>query len=80
MEALMAVQGAALTVFDMCKAVDKKMTIHAAKVVYKAGGRSGLSVERSWKQYVGEESFTASGELKDGVDAVVRLPPEISVV
>ncbi|GAB7327318.1 hypothetical protein MBLNU13_g11196t1 [Cladosporium sp. NU13] len=80
MEALMAVQGAALTVFDMCKAVDKKMTIHAAKVVYKAGGRSGVSVEHSWKQHVGEANFTAGGELKDGVDAVVRLPPGMAQV
>jgi molybdenum cofactor biosynthesis enzyme len=76
MEALMAVQGAALTVFDMCKAVDKTMTIQAARVVYKAGGRSGVSVEQSWKQHVGAESFTASGELKDGADASIKLPVE----
>lgn len=75
MEALMAVQGAALTVFDMCKAVDKTMTIHGAKVVYKAGGRSGLSVDLDWKKHVSKESFMESGELKDGADAVVRLPP-----
>ena len=80
MEALMAVQGAALTVFDMCKAVDKTMTIHAAKVVYKAGGRSGLSVDQDWKKYVGKESFTERGELKDGADALVRLPPDMAQV
>ena len=78
MEALMAVQGAALTVFDMCKAVDKTMTIHAAKVVYKAGGRSGLSVDQDWKRFVDKESFMESGELKDGADAVVRLPPDMA--
>jgi molybdenum cofactor biosynthesis protein MoaC len=80
MEALMAVQGAALTVFDMCKAVDKTMTIHGAKVVYKAGGRSGLSVDFDWKQHVAKESFLESGELKDGADAVVRLPPGMAQV
>ncbi|KXL45652.1 hypothetical protein M433DRAFT_86196, partial [Acidomyces richmondensis BFW] len=41
MEALMAVTGAALTVYDMCKAVDRKMTIHRTELVYKSGGRSG---------------------------------------
>lgn len=80
MEALMAVQGAALTVFDMCKAVDKKMTIQGAKVVYKAGGRSGMSVDLIWKRCVGVQNFTASGELKDGVDALVRLPRDITVL
>jgi len=80
MEALMAVQGAALTVFDMCKAVDKTMTIHGAKVVYKAGGRSGLSVDFDWKRHVAKESFMESGELKDGADAVVRLPPGMAQV
>jgi molybdenum cofactor biosynthesis enzyme len=80
MEALMAVQGAALTVFDMCKAVDKTMTIQAARVVYKAGGRSGVSVEQSWKQHVGAESFTAKGELKDGADTSIKVPGETPVV
>ena len=41
MEALTGAIGAALTVYDMCKAVDKKMTIGSAKVVRKEGGRSG---------------------------------------
>ena len=76
MEALMAVQGAALTVFDMCKAVDKTMNIQAARVVYKAGGRSGVSVEQSWKQHVGAGSFTAEGELKDGADTSIKVPWE----
>ena len=80
MEALMAVQGAELTVYDMCKAVDKTMTIRAAKVVYKAGGRSGVSANKNWKQHVGEEKFTEGGELKDGVDALVRLPPDVTLL
>ncbi|GAC1431716.1 MAG: cyclic pyranopterin monophosphate synthase MoaC [Chloroflexota bacterium] len=42
MEALTAVSAAALTVYDMCKAVDKDMTIDGIAVVYKAGGRSGV--------------------------------------
>ena len=74
---MMAVQGAALTIIDMCKAVDKGMTIHAAKVVYKTGGRSGVFVDEKWKNHLGSGNFTASGELKDGVDALVKLPPQI---
>ncbi|APW73773.1 cyclic pyranopterin monophosphate synthase MoaC [Sphingopyxis sp. MG] len=41
MEALTAVSVAALTLFDMLKAVDKTMTIEAIRVTAKDGGRSG---------------------------------------
>lgn len=41
MEALTAVSGACLTIYDMCKAVDKDMIISGARVLYKDGGRSG---------------------------------------
>ena len=41
MEALTAVSVAALTVYDMCKAVDRAMTIGAIRVTHKAGGKSG---------------------------------------
>jgi cyclic pyranopterin phosphate synthase len=41
MEALTAVSVAALTVYDMCKAVDRGMTIEAVRVVHKSGGKSG---------------------------------------
>jgi cyclic pyranopterin phosphate synthase len=41
MEALTAVSVAALTVYDMCKAVDRGMTIAEVRLVYKAGGKSG---------------------------------------
>ncbi len=42
MEALTAVNVAALTVFDMVKAVDKSMVISDIRVVLKDGGKSGL--------------------------------------
>jgi len=42
MEALTAVNVAALTVFDMVKAVDKAMVISDIRVVLKDGGKSGL--------------------------------------
>ena len=41
MEALTAVSVAALTIYDMCKAVDKKMVIGQVHVVEKQGGKSG---------------------------------------
>jgi cyclic pyranopterin monophosphate synthase len=41
MEALTAVQVALLTIYDMCKAVDRGMTIHNVHVLEKHGGKSG---------------------------------------
>ncbi len=41
MEALTAASIAALTVYDMCKSVDRGMRIEAIRVVHKAGGKSG---------------------------------------
>ena len=42
MEALTAVQIALLTIYDMCKAVDKGMVMEGVKVLEKRGGKSGL--------------------------------------
>ena len=41
MEALTAVSVAALTVYDMCKAIDKSMVISEIKLLSKTGGKSG---------------------------------------
>jgi cyclic pyranopterin phosphate synthase len=41
MEALTAVQVALLTVYDMCKAVDRGMTMQSIRLLEKAGGKSG---------------------------------------
>ena len=45
MEALTAVAVAALTVYDMCKAVDRGMSIEDLRLTHKSGGRSG-----SWQR------------------------------
>lgn len=45
MEALTAAMAAALTVYDMCKAVDKGMRVEGLRVVLKEGGKSGRWVE-----------------------------------
>jgi cyclic pyranopterin phosphate synthase len=42
MEALTAASVAALTVYDMCKAVDRGMVISDVKLVHKSGGKSGV--------------------------------------
>ncbi|MBB2204310.1 cyclic pyranopterin monophosphate synthase MoaC [Gluconacetobacter takamatsuzukensis] len=42
MEALTAVSVCALTLYDMCKAVDRDMTIGNVRLIAKSGGRSGL--------------------------------------
>lgn len=42
MEALVAVSVSALTIYDMCKAVDRSMTIGEVRLVRKSGGKSGL--------------------------------------
>jgi len=47
MEALTAVSVAALTLYDMVKAVDKTMTISGVELVEKKGGRSGHYVRRA---------------------------------
>ena len=44
MEALTAVQVALLTIYDMCKAVDRGMTITDVRVLEKHGGKSGSYV------------------------------------
>ena len=41
MEALVAASTAALTVYDMCKAVDRWMTIDSVELLEKTGGKSG---------------------------------------
>jgi len=41
MEALMAVQVCLLTIYDMCKAVDRGMTINGVRLIRKSGGKSG---------------------------------------
>ena len=45
MEALTAVQVGLLTIYDMCKAVDREMEIGAVRLLEKSGGRSG-----NWKR------------------------------
>ncbi len=42
MEALVAVSAAALTLYDMCKSIDRGMVIEDVRLLRKSGGKSGL--------------------------------------
>ena len=62
MEALTGVMGAALTVVDMCKGVDKGCVITGVKVAGKKGGRSGgLGI---WKEKPDEKSEELGGPVE----------------
>ncbi len=50
MEALAASAVAALTIYDMCKAVDRGMVIGDIKLLKKSGGKSGLYLRREEKE------------------------------
>jgi cyclic pyranopterin phosphate synthase len=53
MEALTAVSVATLTIYDMCKAVDRGMVIGEVRLVEKSGGKSGIFLrkgEDKWEQ------------------------------
>jgi cyclic pyranopterin phosphate synthase len=49
MEALVAANVAALTVYDMCKALDKGITIERVRLERKTGGKSGIFMRKSGK-------------------------------
>ena len=48
MEALSAVSIAALTIYDMCKAIDKSMVISNIRLLKKTGGKSGTYVRKEF--------------------------------
>ena len=66
MEALSAVSGAALTIYDMCKAVDKTMVIGEIQLVEKVGGKSDHAIE--YRPKVGVITLSDSISSGKGVD------------
>ncbi len=66
MEALSAVSGAALTIYDMCKSADKSMIIGEIKLVKKIGGKSDHAVE--YRPDVGVITFSDSISSGQGED------------
>lgn len=61
MEALTAASAAALTIYDMCKAVDRAMAIGRTRVVYKHGGHSGIFAHAPWMRKFGERYLSSRG-------------------
>ena len=47
MEALTAVSASALTIYDMCKSIDRSMNIKDIKLIKKSGGKSGNWIRNS---------------------------------
>ena len=71
MEALTAVSTAALTIYDMCKAVDKTMEIGEIKLLKKSGGQSGDYIDASLKGEIVSCCISEEkGTTKDEVEAV----------
>ena len=73
MEALSAVSSAALTIYDMCKAVDKTMEIGGIKLVKKVGGKSDHSLE--YRPRVGVITLSdgvAAGKSEDKSGVILR--------
>ena len=50
MEAMVGCSIAALTVYDMCKSLDKKIVINEMKLISKSGGKSG-DFKNTWINY-----------------------------
>lgn len=64
MEALTAVSAAALTVYDMCKAVDREMIVGDIRLMQKRGGRSG-----EWRRG-GHLTAGSKRRVRRGLDTV----------
>lgn len=85
MEALTAVSGAALTVYDMCKAVDKSAQIGGIRLIYKSGGKSGLYCSKRWAKLRNATWFSNEGlevpvgfKLRGEFSIDGREEPEVS--
>ncbi|HJO21956.1 MAG: cyclic pyranopterin monophosphate synthase MoaC [Myxococcota bacterium] len=61
MEALVAVSAAALTLYDMCKAIDRGMSVEGVRLVSKSGGKSG-----EWRRADEPESAVPAGSGQRG--------------
>lgn len=61
MEALSAVSAATLTVYDMCKAVDRGAVITSMRIEYKSGGKSGLFARKKWTREVRRAFYEERG-------------------
>src|SRR5262249_9713880 len=63
MEALTAVTVAALTVYDMCKAVDRDMVLSDIRLEHKSGGKSGTYERRSKRNHAKKPRSSGRGRV-----------------
>lgn len=75
MEALTAASAACLTIYDMCKAVDRGMEVVDVRLLHKEGGRSGLWERGGAEGMAGTDDATASA---DSANAANAAPSPIS--
>lgn len=68
MEALTAASAAALTIYDMCKAIDKDMIIEDIKLMKKTGGKSGEYMRREKGKVVSVNISDSKGVVKEPID------------
>lgn len=74
MESLVASSVAALTIYDMCKAIDRGMTISDTELVYKEGGKSGIYIKEKNEPVVIDVNISKEkGTLKNPVDKAVLI-------
>jgi cyclic pyranopterin monophosphate synthase len=74
MEALTAVAVAALTIYDMVKAVDKTMVIGEIRVMSKAGGRSGIYIRQEGRKAGGQKGKGQKGKGLKGKGLKGKAP------
>lgn len=89
MEALTAVSVAALTIYDMCKAVDKQMEITGVKLDRKTGGKQSMGAEHRPKSAVlvlsdsiaaGTATDRSGRILRDGLESAGCPVEELAVI
>ena len=74
MEALTGASAACLTIYDMCKAVDRGMEIVDVRLLHKEGGRSGV-----WDRAERQVAAVEAADVDGAVSASVSAAPALSV-
>lgn len=74
MEALTGASAACLTIYDMCKAVDRGMEIVDVRLLHKEGGRSGVW-DRAERQATAAEAAAADGAVSVSVPVAAAPAP-----
>lgn len=79
MEALTGASAACLTIYDMCKAVDRGMEIVDVRLLHKEGGRSGIW-DRAERQAAAAEAAAADGTAPVAAPAPAVLTPAVPAI